>query len=107
VPRQAAESLIRIGALDGLGVSEAGRPPTRDEMLALLPELKATIAREGVAGDDVLLLAPGPVRPVEDSSHVSGWSPVRRLSAELELLSASRSRAIRSNSPSATCDRGA
>ncbi|MDF1541757.1 MAG: DNA polymerase III subunit alpha [Anaerosomatales bacterium] len=83
---QAAESLIRIGALDGLGVSEADRPPTRDEMLALLPELKATIAREGVAGDDVLLLAPGPVRPVEDTSHVSGWSPARRLSAELELV---------------------
>jgi error-prone DNA polymerase len=82
---QAAESLIRIGALDGLGVSEADRLPTRDEMLALLPELKATIARESGAGDDVLLLAPGPVRPVEDPSHVSGWSPVRRLSAELEL----------------------
>ncbi len=83
---QAAESLIRIGAFDGLGLSEAGRPPTRDEMLALLPEVKATVAREGGAGDDVLMLAPGPVRPVEDVSHVSGWSPVRRLSAELELI---------------------
>lgn len=81
----AAESLIRIGALDGIGLTEAGRPPTRDEMLALLPELKATIAREGRVGDDVLLLAPGPTRPVEDPSHVSGWLPVRRLSAELEL----------------------
>ncbi len=81
----AAESLIRIGALDGLGLSEAGRPATRDELLALLPELKATIARESVVGDDVLLLAPGPVRPVEDPSHMSGWSRARRLSAELEL----------------------
>ena len=33
----AARSLIRVGALDGLGVTDAGRPPTRDEMLALLP----------------------------------------------------------------------
>lgn len=81
-----AESLIRIGALDGLGVSEAGRPPTRDEMIALLPELKATVARESGTGDDVLLLAPGPTRPVEDSAHVSGWPAVRRLSAELELI---------------------
>ncbi len=81
----AAESLIRIGALDGLGVTEAGRPPTRDEMLALLPELKAVIAREGVAGDDTLCLAPAPTRPAEDPSHPSGWSPARRLSAELEL----------------------
>jgi error-prone DNA polymerase len=83
---RAAESLIRIGSLDGLGLSEAGRPPTRDELVALLPELKATIARENRVGDDVLLLAPGPVRPVEDPSHTSGWSPVRRLSAELELV---------------------
>jgi len=28
-------------------VTDAGRPPTRDEMLALLPELKAVIARQG------------------------------------------------------------
>ncbi|MHB1324502.1 MAG: helix-hairpin-helix domain-containing protein [Coriobacteriia bacterium] len=40
----AARSLIRVGALDGLGVTDAGRPPTRDEMLALLPELRAVIA---------------------------------------------------------------
>ena len=51
----AAESLIRVGALDGLGVTDAGRPPTRDELLALLPELKAVLAREGVAGDDTLV----------------------------------------------------
>ncbi|MCG2808142.1 MAG: OB-fold nucleic acid binding domain-containing protein, partial [Coriobacteriia bacterium] len=82
----AADSLIRIGALDGLGITEAGRPPTRDEMLALLPELKAVLAREGSAGDDVLCLAPAPTRPAEDPSHVSGWSLARRLSAELELL---------------------
>lgn len=81
-----ATSLIRIGALDGLGITEAGRPPTRDEMLALLPELKAVIAREGVAGDDTLCLAPAPTRPAEDPGHVSGWSAVRRLSAELELV---------------------
>jgi len=81
-----AESLIRIGALDGLGVTEAGRPPTRDEMVALVPELKAVLAREGVAGDDVLVLAPAPVRPAEDPDHPSGWSAPRRLSAELELL---------------------
>jgi len=82
----AAESLIRIGALDGLGVTEARRPPTRDELLALLPEVKAVLAREGSAGDDVLCLAPAPVRPAEDPSHVSGWGPARRLSAELELV---------------------
>lgn len=82
----AAESLISIGAFDGLGITEAGRPPTRDEMLALLPELKAVLAREGSAGDDVLCLAPAPTRPAEDPSHVSGWSLARRLSAELELL---------------------
>jgi len=81
----AAESLIRIGALDGLGTTEEGRPPTRDELLALLPEVKAVLAREGVAGDDTLVLAPAPTRPAEDVSHVSGWSPARRLSAELEL----------------------
>ncbi len=81
----AAESLIRVGALDGLGVTEVGRPPTRDELLALLPELKAVLAREGVVGDDTLCLAPGPTRPVEDPSHVSGWSHARRISAELEL----------------------
>ena len=81
-----AGSLIRIGALDGLGTTELGRPPTRDEMLALLPELKAVIAREGNAGDDVLCLAPAPTRPAEDPRHVSGWSPARRLSAELEFL---------------------
>lgn len=82
----AADSLIRIGALDGLGVTEEGRPPTRDEMLALLPELKAVLAREGSAGDDVLCLAPAPTRPAEDPGHPSGWSVARRLSAELELL---------------------
>jgi len=82
----AAESLIRIGALDGLGITEAGRPPTRDEQLALLPEIKAVLAREtSSAGDDVLCLAPAPVRPAEDPGHVSGWGAARRLSAELEL----------------------
>jgi error-prone DNA polymerase len=82
----AAASLIRVGALDGLGITEAGCPPTRDEQLALLPELKAVLAREGVAGDDTLCLAPAPVRPAEDRSHESGWSPARRLSAELEIV---------------------
>ena len=82
----AAASLIRVGALDGLGITEEGRPPTRDELLALLPELKAVIAREGVAGDDTLCLAPAPTRPPEDASHPSGWSPARRISAELELM---------------------
>jgi len=81
----AVESLIRLGALDGLGVTEARRPPTRDELLALLPELKSVLSREGTAGDDTLVLAPAPVRPAEDETHVSGWSPARRLSAELEL----------------------
>lgn len=82
----AADSLIRIGALDGLGLTDRNRAPTRDEMLALLPELKAVIAREGVAGDDVLCLAPAPTRPAEEPNHPSGWSAARRLSAELELL---------------------
>lgn len=81
-----AESLIRIGALDGLGVTELCRPPTRDEMIALLPELKAVIAREGKAGDDVLCLAPAPTRAAEDLTHESGWSIARRLSAELEYI---------------------
>lgn len=81
-----AASLIRIGALDGLGTTEEGRPPTRDEMLALLPELKAVLAREGSRVDDVLLLAPGPTLPAEDLTHPSGWSPARRVSAELELV---------------------
>ena len=80
-----AESLVRVGALDGLGITEEGRPPTRDELLALLPEIKAVLAKEGVAGDDTLCLAPAPTRPPEDPSHVSGWSAARRLSAELEL----------------------
>jgi len=82
----AARSLIRVGALDGLGVTDAGRPPTRDEMLALLPELKAVIARQGVAGDDTLLLAPARARGPVDTGHVSGWTPAMRLSAELECL---------------------
>jgi error-prone DNA polymerase len=82
----ACESLIRLGALDGLGITEEGRPPTRDEHLALLPELKAVLAREGVAGDDTLCLAPAPTRVAEGPTHVSGWSKARRLSAELELL---------------------
>jgi error-prone DNA polymerase len=81
----AAESLIRVGALDGLGATDAGRPPTRDEQLALLPELKAVLAREGVAGDRTLVIAPGRARPREDE-HVSGWSVPRRLSEELQRL---------------------
>jgi error-prone DNA polymerase len=81
----AAEALIRVGALDGLGITEAGRPPTRDEMLALVPELKAVLAREGVAGDDVLCLAPAPTLPPDDPSHESGWGVARRISAELEI----------------------
>ncbi len=87
----AAESLIRVGALDGLGITEAGRPPTRDEMLALLPELKVVIAREGVAGDDTLCLAPGRAAVPEDPAHVSGWSLARRVSAELEVAGLSLS----------------
>jgi len=82
----AARSLIRVGALDGLGVTDAGRPPTRDEMLALLPELKAVIARQGVAGDDTLLIAPARARGPVDTGHVSGWTPAMRISAELECL---------------------
>jgi DNA polymerase III alpha subunit len=81
-----AESLIRVGAFDGLGHIETGRPPTRDESLALLPELKAVIAREGVAGDDTLCLAPASSGHVRDQGHVSGWSRAKRLSAELETL---------------------
>ncbi|MCL4079075.1 DNA polymerase III subunit alpha [Coriobacteriia bacterium Es71-Z0120] len=81
-----AEQLVRVGALDGLGLTDARRPPTRDEMLAMLPELKAVIAREGVAGDDVLLIAPGRARPSECPEHPSGWSVARRVSAELEIL---------------------
>lgn len=87
----AAESLIRIGALDGLGVTDEGRPPTRDEMLVLLPELKAVIAKEGVVADDTLCLAPGPIRAVSDDSHVSGWSLARRVSEELQLTGLSLS----------------
>ena len=82
----AARSLVRAGALDGLGVTDAGRPPTRDEMLALVPELKAVIARRGVAGDDTLLIAPARARECADTGHVSGWTPAMRVSAELELL---------------------
>jgi error-prone DNA polymerase len=81
----ACSSLIRIGALDGLGITEEGRPPTRDELLALLPEVKAVLAREGVAGDDILCLAPAPTLPAQTTIHMSGWTPSRRLSAELEL----------------------
>jgi error-prone DNA polymerase len=81
-----AESLIRIGAFDGLGITEDGRAPSRDEMLVLLPELKSVLAREGVAGDDVLVLAPAHPEPREDDSHVSGWSEARRISAELEIV---------------------
>lgn len=84
--RRAAESLIRVGALDGLGITEAGRPPTRDEMLALLPEIKAVLARETGCADDVLCLAPAPTRPPEDPTHASGWSAARRVSAELEVV---------------------
>jgi error-prone DNA polymerase len=82
----AAGSLVRVGALDGLGVTDAGRPPTRDEQLVLLPELKAVLAREGSAGERALVLAPSRARDPEDPSHVSGWGPVRRLAAEMELL---------------------
>jgi error-prone DNA polymerase len=82
----ATESLVRVGALDGLGSTDAGRPPTRDEQLVLLPELKATLAREGSGGERALLLAPSRARTPEDSSHPSGWSVERRLGAELELL---------------------
>ena len=67
-------------------MTDAGQPPTRDEMLALLPELKAVIARQGVAGEDTLLIAPARAREREDAGHVSGWSPARRIGAELELL---------------------
>jgi error-prone DNA polymerase len=82
----AAESLIRVGALDGLGVTDAGRPPTRDEQLVLLPELKAVLAREGSAGERALVLAPSKAREAEDLTHPSGWGVVRRLGAEMELL---------------------
>ena len=82
----AVASLIRIGALDGLGTTEVGHPPTRDEMLAVLPELKAVLAREGVAGDRTLALAPARARARDATGHVSGWSPARRLGAELELM---------------------
>jgi error-prone DNA polymerase len=82
----AVASLIRVGAVDGLGTTEQGRPPTRDEMLALLPELKAVIAKEGVAGDATLALAPARARTRDATRHVSGWSPARRLGAELELM---------------------
>jgi error-prone DNA polymerase len=82
----AAESLIRVGALDGLGITDAGRPPTRDEQLVLLPELKAVLAREGSAGERALVLAPSQAREPEDLSHPSGWGIVRRLGAEMELM---------------------
>ncbi len=82
----ATSALIRVGAFDGLGITAQDRTPTRDELIALLPELKAVLARDGVAGDDVLCLAPVPARPVEDPTHPSGWSSARRLSAELEVL---------------------
>ncbi|MDY0340647.1 MAG: OB-fold nucleic acid binding domain-containing protein, partial [Coriobacteriia bacterium] len=82
----ATRSLICVGALDGLGVTDVGRPPTRDEMLALLPELKAVIAKQGVTGDDTLLIAPACAREPVDIGHVSGWTPAMRLSSELECL---------------------
>jgi error-prone DNA polymerase len=81
----AAESLIRVGALDSLGVTDSDRPPTRDEQLALLPELKAVLQREGSAGERALMLAPSRAREATDLTHPSGWDVVRRLGAELEL----------------------
>ena len=54
-------------------------------MLALVPELKAVIAREGVAGDAPMVVAPSRARDPDPTGHVSGWSEARRLSAELEL----------------------
>ncbi len=80
-----ALNLVRVGALDGLGVTDAGRPPTRDELVALVPELKAVLAREGVAGDAPMVVAPSRSRDPDPTTHVSGWSEARRLSAELEL----------------------
>ena len=81
-----AESLIRVGALDSLGTTDAGRPPTRDEQLVLLPELKAVLQREGSAGERALVIAPSRARSPEDPSHVSGWGAARRLGSELECL---------------------
>ena len=80
-----AINLVRVGALDGLGTTDAARPPTRDEMLALVPELKAVIAREGVAGDAPMVVAPSRARDPDPTGHPSGWSEARRLSAELEF----------------------
>jgi integrase/recombinase XerC len=54
-------------------------------MLALVPELKAVIAREGVAGDAPMVVAPSRARDPDPTGHVSGWSQARRLSAELEI----------------------
>jgi len=82
----AASSLIRVGALDGLGTTDAGRPPTRDEQLVLLPELKAVLQREGGAGERALVIAPSRAARPEDPSHVSGWGAPRRIGAELEHL---------------------
>ena len=102
-----AESLVRVGALDGLGITEEGRPPTRDELLALLPEIKAVLAREGVAGDDTLCLAPAPTRPPEDAT------PRQRLERGAASLGgarthgARRSRRIRSRWRAATSRRAA
>ena len=102
----AAESLVRVGALDGLGITEAGRPPTRDEMLALLPELKAVLAREGVAGDDTLCLAPAPARPPEDPSTSAGGAR-RGASRRSSSSRGSRSPRTRSSSRAATSRRAA
>jgi error-prone DNA polymerase len=82
---RAVASLVEVGALDGLGLTDAGRPPTRDEMLALLPEVKAVLARREERGDATLLIAPGPAREAEDLTHPSGWPLSRRLSAEMRL----------------------
>jgi error-prone DNA polymerase len=82
----AATSLIKVGALDGLGVTDAGRPPTRDEQLALLPELKAVLTREGSAGERALLIAPSRACEPEDLTHPSGWGVVKRVGTEMELL---------------------
>ena len=74
----AAESRSSASARStGSGLTDAGRPPTRDEQLALLPELKAVLAREGVAGDRTLVLAPATARARDETDHVSGWSVPR------------------------------
>ena len=80
-----AESLIRIGALDGLGITEAGGRPRATSCSRCCPRSRRC-SHGRAAPVTSAVPAPAPVRPAEDLAHLSGWRPARRFSAELELV---------------------